>query len=124
MLKNISLAILVIAYVAAGINHFIHPEGYIDIIPDYLPYPVQLNYVAGVCEVVFGLMLIFPATRNWGASLLILMLAAFLIVHIRMVQIAPLRVGGYFITPFIAWVRLLLQPVLMLWLYWHIRHEH
>jgi len=121
MLKNISLIILIIAYVAAGINHFINPDGYIDIIPYYLPSPILLNYVAGVCEVVFGLMLIFPQSRNLGITLLILMLAAFLPVHIAMVQHAPMRVGGYIITPLIAWLRLFLQPLLMMWLAWH--HE-
>jgi uncharacterized membrane protein len=123
MLKNISLAILIIGYTAAGINHFIHPNGYIDIIPGYVPFPVIMNYVAGVCEVAFGLMLIFPITRKWGALLLILILAAFLIVHVQMVIDAPIQVGNYTVTPLIAWVRLLLQPILMLWLYWHIRHK-
>ncbi|MDT3404637.1 DoxX family protein [Mucilaginibacter terrae] len=121
MLKKISLVILIIAYVAAGINHFIHPDGYIDIIPYYLPYPNILNYVAGACEVAFGLMLIFPQSRNLGLTLLIIMLAAFLPVHIAMVQAAPTRVNGYLITPLIAWLRLFLQPLLMMWLAWH--HE-
>jgi uncharacterized membrane protein len=119
MLKKISLIILIIGYVAAGVNHFIHPDGYIKIIPHYLPYPEVLNYIAGFCEVIFGVMLIFPVTRNLGIIFLILMLAAFLPVHITMLQQAPLKVGNLLLTPLIAWIRLLLQPVLMLWLAWH-----
>ncbi|MFD1258135.1 DoxX family membrane protein [Mucilaginibacter terrae] len=121
MLKKISLIILIIGYISAGINHFVNPLGYINIIPNYLPYHQILNYLAGICEIVFGAMLIFPATRNWGAILLIFLLAAFLIVHIEMLQMAPLRLGGLYVTPLIAWVRLLLQPFLMLWLAWHIQ---
>lgn len=121
MLKKVSLVILIVVYIAAGINHFIHPNGYIKIIPHYLPQPEALNYVAGMCEFVFGSMLIFSSTRKWGALFLILMLAAFIPVHITMLQQAPLQVGKLYVTPLLAWLRLLMQPVLMLWLAWHFK---
>lgn len=121
MLKKISLVILIMGYIAAGVLHFIHPDGYIKIIPHYLPYPQALNYIAGACEVILGAMLIFPITRNLGALLLIIMLVAFLPVHVTMLQQAPLRVGKLLVTPAIAWVRLFAQPLLMLWLYWHMQ---
>jgi uncharacterized membrane protein len=120
MLKKISLIVLILAYIGAGTNHFVHPDGYIKLIPHYLPYPKLLNYISGACEIIFGAMLISPATRNRGIWLLILMLAAFLPVHITMLQQAPLQVGSLQVTPLMAWIRLLLQPVLMAWLYWHI----
>jgi uncharacterized membrane protein len=119
MLKKISLIILIVGYIAAGVNHFISPDGYIKIIPHYLPYPQALNYIAGVCEIILGVLLIFPTTRNLGVILLILMLVAFLPVHITMLQQAPLQVGRLWVTPLIAWIRLLFQPVLMGWLAWH-----
>jgi len=121
MLKKISLAILVMGYIGAGINHFVHPLGYINIIPNYLPAHALLNYMAGICDIAFGAMLIFRATRTWGAMLLIALLAAFLTVHIQMLLHAPLQVGSLYVTPLIAWVRLLLQPLLMLWLAWYIQ---
>ncbi len=124
MLKKISLFILITGYIGAGINHFVHPTGYINIVPYYLPNHEALNYLAGICEIVFGGMLIFPATRNWGALLLIFLLAAFLTVHINMLQTAPLWVGNLYVTPLIAWLRLLLQPFLMLWLAWHMQTKH
>ncbi len=119
MLKKISLIILIVFYIAAGINHFVHPDGYIKIIPHYMPAPHLLNYLAGACEIVFGALLIFSPTRNLGIALLILMLAAFVPVHIMMLQQAPMHLGRWLITPTIAWIRILLQPVLMLWLAWH-----
>ncbi len=124
MLKKISLIILIVFYIAAGINHFVHPDGYVKIIPDYLPAPQLLNYLAGVCEIIFGALLIFPQTRNLGIALLILMLAAFMPVHITMLQQAPMRLGALQVTPTIAWIRILLQPVLMLWLAWHWQTKH
>jgi uncharacterized membrane protein len=119
ILKNISLAILMIGYLAAGANHFVHPQGYYRIIPSYLPYPVLLNILAGLLEILFALMILRPKTRKVASYGIILMLIAFLPVHVTMLINAPLRVGNLLVTPTIAWVRLLLQPVLMLWAYWH-----
>ncbi len=118
-IKGTSLVLLVIGYTLAGINHFYNPVSYYHIIPHYLPYPVLLNILAGVFEILFALMLIFPETRSWAVYGIILMLTAFLPVHITMLMNAPLKLGNLTVTPLIAWVRLALQPVLMLWVWWH-----
>jgi len=119
ILKKISLVTIVILYFLAGINHFVHPQGYINIIPPYLPYPVLLNALAGITEILFSLLLIRPKTRKVAAYGIILMLSAFLPVHIKMVADAPFMLGSLRVTPLVAWARLVLQPVLMLWAWWH-----
>ncbi len=119
ILKNISLWVLIIGYTFAGINHFWHPGGYISIIPHYIPYPVLMNMLAGIFEVLFALMLVWPRTRHWAVYGIILMLAAFLPVHIDMALNAPLKLGNLDVTPLGAWLRVALQPVLMLWVWWH-----
>ncbi|QEC75805.1 DoxX family protein [Mucilaginibacter ginsenosidivorax] len=117
--KKVSLFILVVGYAFAGINHFLNPESYIHIIPRYIPFPVLMNIIAGVAEISFALMLIRPKTRPWAIYGIILMLAAFLPVHIQMLIDAPFKLANITVTPLIAWVRLILQPALMLWVWWH-----
>ncbi|MFD0793379.1 DoxX family membrane protein [Mucilaginibacter litoreus] len=119
ILKKISLVILVIGYLIAGANHFIHPQGYVNIIPAYLPAPHLLNYLAGSFEILFSILLIRPKTRKVASWGIILMLLAFLPVHIDMLVHAPLKIGSIMVTPVIAWMRLMLQPVLILWAWWH-----
>jgi uncharacterized membrane protein len=119
MLKKISLVVLIAGYLLAGINHFYNPASYYRIIPSYLPFPMFLNVLAGFFEILFALMLIRPETRKVACWCIILMLAAFLPVHITMIADAPLKLGNLLVTPAIAWIRLLLQPVLMLWAWWH-----
>lgn len=119
ILKKISLVILVVGYLFAGVNHFINPQGYVHIVPSYLPLPVVLNALAGIFEILFALMLIRPKTRKVASYGIILMLIAFLPVHVTMLINSPLKVGSLWVTPTIAWVRLALQPVLMLWAWWH-----
>lgn len=47
LLKKASLVLLVIIYLAAGAYHFRAPEGYINIIPQYIPLPKLMNIAAG-----------------------------------------------------------------------------
>ena len=61
--KKVSLIVLIVGYLIAGGNHFVHPAGYIYIISNYIPAPKLINLIAGGFEVLFALMLIFPKTR-------------------------------------------------------------
>lgn len=119
MIKKSSLLMLILGYLAAGINHFRNPASYLKIIPGYIPYPIAVNILSGVLEILFALLLISPKTRIYGAWGIILLLIAFLPVHIDMIGNAPLLLGKLMVTPLLAWLRLLLQPVLMLWAWWY-----
>ncbi|MGI4728012.1 MAG: DoxX family protein [Janthinobacterium lividum] len=117
--KKISLILLVILYLAAGINHFKSAAAYISVIPPYFPAPKLLNTLAGCFELFFGLMLIFKKTRSYAVYGIILMLLVFTTVHIYMIQLAPFKLGSFMVSKAAAWIRLPLQIVLIAWAYWH-----
>ncbi len=117
--KKICLIILIIGYLVAGLNHFINPGGYISIIPTYLPYPKVLNIIAGICEMSFALLLISSKTRRYGAWGIILMLIAFMPVHINMIINAPMQVGSLLVTQTIAWIRIPFQVLFVMWAWWY-----
>jgi uncharacterized membrane protein len=119
-LKNRALIVLITSYLLAGANHFRAPASYIKIIPHYFPHPEILNHLAGFCEMVFAVLLIFPKIRVFAAWSIVFMLIAFLPVHIKMVKDAPLMLGTLKVTPLIAWIRLtVLQPLLIAWAWWY-----
>lgn len=120
-IKDISLILLIAGYTLAGLNHFFNPVSYQRIIPDYLPYHVTINILAGIAEITLALLLIPTTTRPWAAYGIVLMLIAFLPVHITMIADAPLKLGKLKVTPQLAWIRLALQPVLIAWAWWHSR---
>lgn len=123
-LKKISLVIMIVGYALAGINHFRSPQGYYHIMPPYLRWPVTLNILAGMFEILFALLLIFRRTRPFAALGIILMLLAFVSVHIYMVQQAPMKMGDITVTPLIAWLRLVvLQPLLIAWAGWYVKRR-
>lgn len=108
---------MALGYIAAGINHIWHPQFYIKIIPDYFPQKELLNILAGIAEMVLGLLLFPKTTRRWATYGIVAMLIAFVSVHVWMLQ----KGGCYFnpvkcIPNWLLWVRLIvLQPVLILW---------
>lgn len=118
-LKKVSLILLVLLYLAAGINHFRSAAAYISVIPPYFPQPKLLNTLAGCFELLFALMLIFKKTRTYAVYGIILMLIIFTTVHIYMIQIAPFKLGSFMVSKTVAWIRLPLQLVLIAWAYWH-----
>jgi uncharacterized membrane protein len=60
-LKQVSLGLLALFYVAAGIRHFTHPGFYVSIVPPVLPFALALVYLSGVAEIVLGLAVLVPS---------------------------------------------------------------
>ena len=113
-MRKVSMYSMVLLYVLAGINHFIHPQFYIRLIPDYFPLPAVCNYVAAVAEITLCLMLCFSQTRKAGSLGLALLLVLFFLVHIDMLE-KSLRFQRGAVPAYLAIGRLLLQPFLIGW---------
>jgi uncharacterized membrane protein len=116
MKGKISLWIQAGFYTLGGINHFVNPDFYLELIPKYFIYINELNIIAGIVEVVLGLSLLSNQLRKYAAYGIILMLIAFIPSHIYFIQIGGCVEGGLCAPVWIGWVRLILvHPLLMLW---------
>jgi uncharacterized membrane protein len=119
ILKRCCLVLMIVLFITAGINHFIHPEVYYSIIPPYLPFPRFINMASGASEIILGVLLIFLTTRKAAANGIVILLALFIPAHIYMIQ-----KGGYMsetmcVPEWVAWVRLFpVQLMLMGWAWW------
>ena len=67
MLRNILALSIGFAFMAIGIDHFIHPVWYEPIVPEVLPSARFWVLFSGLFETLLGLLLIIPATRSIGA---------------------------------------------------------
>lgn len=75
-LTVISLYVMAILYIVAGILHFVIPRFYLRIMPPYIPYPKFVVSISGVIEIALGALLLLPDTRQLGAWGVILLLIA------------------------------------------------
>ena len=84
--KSILIVISSIFYTITGIKHFIEPDYFLSIIPPYLPFHLELVYISGFFEILFGLMILFPKYRFYGSIGLILLLIAVFPANIYLAQ--------------------------------------
>ena len=99
-------------YVLAGLFHFWKPKPYLHIMPPYIPYPKVMVYLSGLAEVILGIGLLFPITKNSSIYLIAAMLLVFFAVHIHMLQS---KKAGKGIPSWILWLRIPLQFILIWW---------
>ena len=103
-------------FVAAGVNHFLRPAFYRQIIPPALPWPALLVAVSGVCEVAGGIgLLVRPLRRAAGWGLVALLVAVFP-ANVYM-AVCPDRISDLHVAPWLLWARLPLQGVLIAWVW-------
>ena len=115
--KYILIIISSIFYVLVGIKHFIDPNFFLAIVPPYLPYHLELVYISGLFEILFGVMILFPKYRYWGSVGLILLLIGVFPANIYLFQSveAQKAIGA---TQEIATWRLPVQGIFILVAYW------
>ena len=115
--KYILIIISSIFYVIVGIKHFIDPNFFLAIVPPYLAYHLELVYVSGLFEILFGIMILIPKYRYWGSVGLIFLLIAVFPANIYLFQSveAQKAIGA---TQEIATWRLPVQGILIWIAYW------
>jgi uncharacterized membrane protein len=109
-----SLWVFALLLIAAGLNHFWNPKFYLQIMPPYLPFHLELVYISGLFEVLGGVLLLFTKTQNTGVWVSI---ATLVLVYPANLHMA-LNAGAYPNIPtWILWLRLPLQALLIWWAY-------
>ncbi len=119
-LKRYSLFVLSGFYIFAGINHFLNPEFYLPLIPDYFSNAEFINVLAGVAEIILGIGLLIKKVRRLAIIGIVLMLLAFIPSHVYFIQKGSCIDGGLCVSNWIGWVRLvIIHPILIAWPLWY-----
>ena len=113
------LYLMALLYILAGFNHFRKPKIYLRIMPRYLPAPKTLVYLSGIAEVILGIGICFPSTKNISIYGIIAMLIIFLLVHFYMLSSKKAGAG---IPLWLLILRLPIQFVLMYWAYYYLSY--
>lgn len=97
----------------AGINHFANPEFYAAFIPAWLQQDFA-NVGSGIAEIALGVGLFIPAARKWAAWGALVLMTLFLPLHVWDVLRDEPAIGSRTA----AWVRLPIQLLLIVWMWW------
>ena len=116
--KLITIYIMALFYINVGITHFINPDFFLVIVPDYLPYHMFLVYISGLFEIIFGVSLLSKKSRKFGATGLIFLLILVFPANIFLFQSMEAQ-SVYEISKNKALVRMFFQVPLILIAFWH-----
>ena len=116
--KLITIYFMSIAYAYVGVRHFVDPDFFLAIMPNYLTFHLEFVYLSGIAEVVLGLMLLSKKTRKMGSIGLIILLILVFPANIHLVQ-SELSQSILGVTKSQSIYRLPFQGLFILIAYWH-----
>ena len=113
-LKTLALFGLAAFFINVGVDHFVNPDFYLNIMPDYLPLHLEAVYISGFFEVLGGVCVLIPRLRaaaGWG---LVALLIAVYPANIHMALNPELFPE---IAVSLLYIRLLFQFIFIYWAY-------
>lgn len=120
--KLLSRIILAIGMVVIGAQHFTATEGFVKIVPAFIPYPFFLVYLSGLLEMLAGLgLLIPPLSRQAAWTLVVLYIVVFPANLNQALHNIP--VAGLPHDPPLIWLRLPFQAFMVAWAWWFTRNN-
>ena len=109
--------VLSVAYFAVGIAHLRSPQGFLPIVPDWVPFPREMILATGVAEIAGAIGLMIPRFRRaaaWGLAAYAVCVYPANIKHaVESVAVSGQVLGWGYHVP-----RLLAQPVIVWWALW------
>ena len=72
-ITKLLIYVYVVFFISAGVNHFLNPQFYDAIVPDFIPFPRLVHQITGVIEIILPLFLL-TRFRKEAALLMIIFL--------------------------------------------------
>lgn len=119
MIRTIARIILGLVYAGVGIVHLRSPQSFLPIMPEWVPFPLEVVALTGVWELLGASLLLWPRMRlNWWGGVLMAVYAVVVfpanIKHaMDMVEVGGNTLGWGYHGP-----RLAFQPVFVWWALW------
>ena len=117
MIRAVVRVLLAVAMVAVGILHFVRPDGFVKIVPSFLPAPRALVLVSGFFEILGGVGLLVPRTRRAAAIGLVALYIAVFPANINM-ALNDIQPSDGHIPGALLWLRLPFQLLFVALAWW------
>lgn len=119
--KIASIIFFIVLFIFAGVMHFARADMFMRATPPWLPYPLEVIYLSGVCEILGGIGLMLSRFRRAAAICLALLLVCVFPVNIHMAlhpEIFPE------IPRWALYLRLPFQPLWIVLILWATKPAH
>jgi len=120
--KLLTIYFMSISYTYVGVRHFIDPDFFLAIMPNYLPFHLGFVYLSGIAEVSFGVLLFFKKTRTFASYGLIILLISVFPANLHLVE-SELSQSILGVTKNQTIMRLPFQILFISLAYWHSKNN-
>ena len=115
--RNLIGIFLGIPFVLIGYDHFINPEIYDPLVPDYMGSPRFWTILSGIFEIILGLGIMIPFIRIYSAKSLALLLIALYLSNLNM-WLNDIPFNGAKLSQIGHLIRFIIQVFLVLFCFW------
>jgi uncharacterized membrane protein len=113
-LRIVLRILIAAAYFTAGVLHLLSPDGFVRIVPDWVPHPYQTVLLTGLCEIAGAIALFVPRLRRTAGSALALYALCVWPANFKH-AIDGIAIGGTILGWWYHGPRLALQPAIIWW---------
>ncbi|MDP6862985.1 MAG: hypothetical protein QGH80_04780 [Acidimicrobiales bacterium] len=115
--KNIVGCLLGLPFIWIGIQHFVNPKAFNEIVPRYLAAPSFWTYTSGALEILLGIGIMIPVTRTISARLLVVLVLLMSLANLNM-YLNDVPFNGTLLNTAGHVIRLIAQVILIAVLLW------
>ncbi len=115
--KNIVGCLLGLPFIWIGIQHFVNPKAFNEIVPRYLAAPSFWTYTSGALEILLGIGIMIPVTRTISARLLVVLVLLMSLANLNM-YLNDVPFNGTLLNTTGHVIRLIAQVILIAVLLW------
>jgi len=112
------LALVFVWFLVGGAGHFLMTKTFASVVPEYVPYPREIVWFTGVCEIAGAMAILYRPLRSLAGWALLALVICVTPVHIEMLRHAEkYRSLG----DGVLWGRMILQPIFAFIVGWSTR---
>lgn len=123
IIKELTILLISILYITIGINHFLKPNFFLEIVPPIIPFKLEVVFISGFFEIILGILILFKKTRKLASLLIIVLLVLVFPANIYLYMSETPRISLN-ITKSQALYRMPFQLSLIIISYWHSRDDN
>ena len=123
IIKELTILLISILYITVGLNHFIKPNFFLEIVPPIIPFKLEVVFISGFFEIILGVLVLFKKTRKLASLLIIVLLVVVFPANIYLYLSETPRLSLN-ITKSQALFRMPFQLSLIIISYWHSRDDN
>ena len=72
-ITKVLIYVYVLFFIGAGLNHFLNPQFYDAIVPNFIPYPRAVHQFTGILEIILPILLLTKHRKEAALAMIVLL---------------------------------------------------